>query len=313
MKVAVSGASGLVGSHLVRRLESLGHEVAILDRVKDSTSSGKRRETPTDASAQRRALAWRPKQGLEDPGVFNELDAVVHLAGKPIADGRWNAEVKKEIRESRTIPTRRLAEQMADAARPPRAWISASAVGYYGDCGDRIVTESDPPAADFLGSTCVEWESACNPAREAGIRVFHPRLGIVQHPSGGALAKLIPLFKSFLGGPVGSGQQYFPWIGLEDVVGGILWALEREDASGAYNFTSPNPVRNREFVQTLGEVLARPAVVPAPAFALRLALGEMADALLLSSCRAVPNRLEEDGYSFQFPDLEACLRSMLKN
>ncbi len=296
MKVAITGASGLVGSALSPFLSTGGHQVVHLVRR---------------APASRGEARWDPAAGAVDPSVLEGVDAVVHLAGENVAEGRWTEAKKARLRTSRLGPTRRLAETLAGLGRRPRVMISASAIGYYGDCGERWVCETDPPADDFLGRLAAEWEAATEPAAEAGVRVVNLRTGIVLSPAGGALGKMLMPFEAGLGGVVGPGTQYMSWVALDDLLGMIHHALDRPDLAGPLNATSPNPVRNAEFTKILGRVLGRPTIARVPAFVLRLAFGEMAEATLLASTRVRPERLQATGYGFRFPDLEGALRHVL--
>ena len=291
--IAVSGSSGLVGTTLCQLLTLLGHRVLRLVR------------SPSERAEE--LAVWSDSR---DANRLAEADAVIHLAGKSIASGRWTDRVKAEIRDSRVDHTTRLCQILSQLDRKPKVLISASATGIYGSRGDEMLSESASPGDDFLADVAEEWEAACDPAREAGIRVVHPRFGVVLSPRGGALAKMLLPAKCF-GGALGSGRQWWSWIGLDDVVGGIYHALATESLSGPVNFVSPQPLTNRDFATTLGRVLGRPAILPAPAFVLRMALGEMADALLLASSRASSQRLIESGYRFRFSDLESCLRYLL--
>ena len=295
MRIAITGASGLIGKALAPALEADRHEVLRLVR-REATTKGE--------------IRWDPASGSIDARALEGLDAVVHLAGENIAAGRWTEARKARLRSSRVGPTRLLAEALAGLARKPQVLVSASALGFYGDRGDTWLSEADAPADDFLGRLSVEWEGAAAAAREAGIRVVHPRIGIVLSPLGGALAKMLPPFKAGLGGVVGPGTQYFSWITLDDLVGVIQHVLDRGDIEGPVNAVAPSPVTNSELTQTLGRVLRRPAVLPLPAFALRLALGEMAETLL-ASARLRPERLLATGYRFRFPELEGALRHAL--
>ncbi|MCC7493051.1 MAG: TIGR01777 family oxidoreductase [Fimbriimonadaceae bacterium] len=292
-RVLVSGASGLVGRALLPLLLAAGHEVVTLSR-----HSGRGR------------VGWDPAHGRLDPAVVTGFDAVVHLAGEPLAAGRWSAARKERIRQSRSAGTRLLAAALAAADRPPAVLVAASAVGWYGDRGDQELTEQSTPGSGFLAEVCRDWEAACDPAREAGLRVVNLRLGVVLSPAGGALAKMLPAARLGLGGPLGNGRQVVSWIALDDVIGAIYHALADPTLSGPVNLTAPTPVTNREFALRLGQVLRRPAILPAPAAALRLALGEMAD-LLLGGQRVLPAALQAAGYQFRLPDLEGALRHVL--
>lgn len=295
MRIAVTGASGLVGSALVPALRAGGHEVLRLVR-----------REPRGADEVR----WDPAAKTIEAARLEGLDAVVHLSGENIADGRWTDAKKARLRSSRVGSTRFLSETLAGLARKPSVLVSASAVGYYGDRGEAWLAENALPATDFFGQLSVEWESAAAHAAHAGIRVVHPRTGIVLSPAGGALAKMLLPFKLGIGGVVGSGRQYFSWIALDDVVGVIHHMLARSDLSGPVNVAAPEPVTNAELTKTLGRVLGRPTFVPVPAFALRIAFGEVADALLAST-RLRPERLLETGYRFRYPELEGALRHVL--
>jgi uncharacterized protein len=289
LKVAVSGASGFVGASLVKELELRGHSVL---RMVRRTGQLKDNE-----------LAWVPEQGLVNPEVICELDAVCHLAGRSIAAGRWSAAEKQRIRDSRVLSTQQLVKQLVASPSRPSTFISASAVGIYGDCSDAMVDETHPAGEDFLARVACEWEAAANPLSENEVRVVHPRLGIVLDSRGGALAKMLPIFRLGIAGRLGNGSQYWSWMALSDVVQGLCWALENETVRGAYNFVATQPVTNAEFTSLLAKALHRPAVLPAPAFLLRLATGEMADALLLASCRAIPQRLEHEQFSMRYRTL----------
>lgn len=293
LKVAVSGCSGLVGGNLRSMLSLLGHTVRPIIRTDSSDSEG--------------IAAWSSSGRASE---LQEMDAIVHLAGKPIASGRWTEETKRQIASSRVDKTRQLCETLASLPRKPKVLLCASAVGYYGDRGDELLTEDSEAGDDFLADVAADWERACEPAVDAGIRVVHLRLGIVISARGGALAKML-LPAKFCSGHVGSGKQWVSWIALDDVLGAIYHAIATPELEGAVNLVAPNPVTNKEFARTLGRILGRPALVPAPAFALRLIMGEMADALLLSSTRVNPERLLSTGYEFRFPELPSVLRYTL--
>jgi hypothetical protein len=296
MKVAITGASGLVGSALVPFLTTGGHEVVRLVRR---------------APLAKDEVRWDPEAGAIDRAALEGVDAVVNLSGESIADGRWSDARKALLRSSRVGPTRLLAQTLAGLKKKPKVLVSASAIGYYGNRGEAWVTEKDTPTDDFLGRLSVEWEEAAAPAAKAGIRVVNPRIGIVLSPAGGALGKMLLPFRAGLGGVLGPGAQHMSWIAIDDLLGVLHHLLERDDIEGAVNAVAPAPVTNTVFTKTLGRVLGRPTIAPAPAFALRLAFGAMADALLLASTRVRPGRLEASGYRFRFPDLEGALRHLL--
>jgi uncharacterized protein len=298
MDVLVSGSSGLIGSALVSALGNEGHRVLRLTRF------GKDLED---------AVRWDPSAGTIDAVLLEGIDAVVHLAGESIAEGRWTVAKKARIRDSRVQGTRLLAETIAGLSAPPSVMVSASAVGYYGDRGNELLREDRESGSDFLAEVCREWEAAAHPAREAGIRVVHPRIGVVLSTEGGALARTLPIFKLGGGGRIGSGRQYLSRIALDDVVGAIIHALTTDSLDGPANVGSPNPLTNMEYTKTLGQVLNRPTIFPLPAPMARLALGEVADALLLASQRIEPAKLKETGYEFRHPELEGALRHLVGN
>jgi uncharacterized protein (TIGR01777 family) len=296
MKIAVTGASGLIGSALVPFLTTGGHEVRRLVR-RDPRGEDE--------------IRWDPTKDEIDAAALEGVDAVVNLSGESVAGGRWTDARKARIRDSRIESTRTLARALASLKRKPKVLLSASAIGYYGDQREEWVTESSLPADDFLARLAVDWEAAAAPAAEAGIRVAHPRIGLVLSPAGGALGKLLPAFRLGLGGVVGPGRQYMSWVALDDVLGALHHALVDEGVSGPFNLVAPEPVTNREFTKTLGRVLGRPTVAAVPAFALKAVLGQMAEATLLASTRVRPKRLQSSGYRFRFPDLEGGLRHLL--
>lgn len=299
MIVAVTGSTGLLGSALVPLLTSGGHGVVRLVRGAPATASGERQ------------ARWDPDTGAVEPSGLAGVDTVVHLAGESVAGGRWTEARKRRIRESRVPATRRLCETLARLPQPPRALLCASAIGYYGHRGDQVLREESAPGAGFLADLCREWEAAAEPAARRGIRVVHLRIGLVLSPKGGALAAMLPVFRLGLGGPVGAGAQWMSWIGIDDMLGAILHALMNEPLAGPVNAVAPAPVTNREFAKTLARVLRRPAVLPFPAFAARLLLGQMADELLLASARVEPARLRATGFAFRDATLEGALRRLL--
>jgi len=295
--VVITGASGLVGRRLTSELLQTGAKVIAAVR------------RPVQEAA--REIHWQPDAGRIDTARIEGVDAVVHLAGENIAGGRWTAAFKQKIRESRLKGTRLVAEAIAGCRAKPQVLVCASAIGYYGDRGEETLSEASAPGNDFLAEVCREWEAACQPARDAGVRVVNVRIGVVLSPEGGALKQMLTPFKMGVGGKVGSGQQYMSWVAIDDVAGATVFLLAKPHAEGPVNLVSPQAVRNVEFTKTLGRVLKRPTIVPAPAFGLRLAFGEMADALLLSSTRVVPQALTATGYQFRQPELEAALRHLL--
>jgi uncharacterized protein (TIGR01777 family) len=303
MKIIVTGSTGLVGSALVRSLLAEGHEVTRMVRGDSQTF-----RAPGTA-----AVRWNPEQGTIDAAELEGHDAAVHLAGEPVAGGRWTDEKKRRILDSRVKSTKLLAETLAGLREKPKVLVSASAIGFYGNRGGEVLHEESASGEDFLSEVCREWEKAALPASQAGIRVVHLRIGIVLSPDGGALAQMLTPFKLGIGGRIGSGSQYMSWIALDDVVGIIKHALDDEQVRGPVNTVAPHPATNDEFTKALGRALNRPALLPMPAFALRLALGrEMADALLLGGARVEPARLKATGYRFLYPELEGALRHVLK-
>ncbi len=301
MKVIVTGSTGLIGRALVRSLLADGHEVTRLVR---GGAQGFR--APGTA-----AVHWDPSRGEIDARELEGHDAAVHLAGEPIAEGRWDEEKKRRIMESRAQGTRLLAEALAGLAAKPKVLVSASATGFYGDRGDEVLREESASGTDFLSEVCREWEKGTLAASRAGLRVVHLRIGFVLSGEGGGLQKMLTPFKLGVGGKVASGRQYVSWITLEDLVRVIRRALEDETLRGPVNAVAPGAVRNEEFTRALGRVLGRPTLLPVPAFALRLAFGEVADATMLTSTRVEPARLREAGFEFGHPEIEGALRSVL--
>lgn len=296
MRILVSGSSGLMGSALVPLLTKAGHTANRLVRGVARAEGD---------------VQWDPEVGAIDQSKLRGVEAVVHLAGENIARSRWTPEVKERIHTSRVRGTRVLSEALARLPERPQVLVSASAVGYYGNRGDEVLTEESGPGQDFLAQVCREWEAATAAASEAGIRAVIPRFGAVLSPTGGALERILPLFRKGIGGRIGSGRQYMSWVAIDDALGVIQKALEDEDLAGPVNATSPNPVTNEEFTRSLSRVLGRPALFSVPASALRLAVGEMADVVLLASQRVVPTRLQAAGFTFRYPDLEGALRHVL--
>jgi uncharacterized protein (TIGR01777 family) len=294
MNVLISGSSGLVGRHLMRLLRASGHEVTRLVR-REQQSADER--------------SWDPASSRVDFSVLAGIDAVVNLAGDNIAQGRWTDAKKKRILESRVQTTGLLADTIAASSNKPEVFVSASAVGFYGDRGDEVLSETSSTGDGFLADVCRQWEGA---AVRAGIRTVLTRFGVILASEDGALAKMKLPFKLGVGGRVGDGKQYWSWITFDDVVRVILFALTHKSLSGPVNVVAPQPVTNAEFTRVLGSVVHRPTIFPMPAFAARLALGEMADEMLLSSARAMPSKLQAAGYSFLHPDLKGGLEAALK-
>lgn len=293
MRVAITGATGLLGGALAEALAARGHQVLPLSRSREKS-----------------ALPWSPRDGFESLDAFREFDALVHLAGESVA-GRWTEEKKRRIRDSRVLSTKALAEQIAGAPTPPKAFVCASAVGYYGDRGDEVLTEEAPPGDGFLAQVGVEWESAALEAGRSGVRVALLRTAVVLSEQGGALEVMARPFRFGLGAVLGSGKQFFPWVSLRDWVRLAVACVEEERWVGPVNMASPNPVRNREFSLALGAALRRPVFLRAPAFVLRLMLGEMADEGLLASQRVVPQRAQERGFEFDDVEVRAALARLL--
>lgn len=296
MNIVVSGSRGLIGRVVCPALTTAGHTIKRLVRGESKGQD---------------EIEWDPRTGSIDAQQFDNVDAVIHLAGESIASGRWSAQKKEELRKSRIETTRALCQSIANLPNPPKVFVCASAIGFYGDSGSKEVDESSPQGDLFLSSLCQEWEAACAPARERGIRVVNLRFGVVLSPRGGALAQMLLPFSMGAGGNIGSGQQYMSWVAIDDVAHVVTRAVSDERLSGPINVTAPYPVTNAQFTKTLGKVLSRPTICPVPAFGARIVFGEMADELLLASCRAVPSRLQSTGFQFQFPQLEPALRHVL--
>lgn len=296
MKILVTGATGLIGRELTTLLTTAGHEVFRLTR-----------KPPTEAND----ITWNPAAGTIPKARLEGLDAVVHLAGENIAKSRWTDAVKAEMRASRVQGTKLLCETLAQLQSPPKTLICAAAIGYYGNRGDEVMTETSSPGTGYLAELCREWEATAEPARQQGIRVVNLRIGVVLSPKGGALEKMLTPFKLGVGGVVGDGKQYWSWVAIDDVIGAIQHCLDHTELSGPVNAVAPNPSTNHDFTKTLGHVLHRPTIFPLPAFAAKLALGEMAEELLLSSTRVIPERLQQTGYQFRCPTLESALRHLL--
>lgn len=306
MRILMAGGSGFLGRALTSSLASAGHDVTILTR-QAAVAPGAR----PDQSA--RLLAWNP-DGTAGPwaGICGPIDAVINLAGESIAARRWSDEQKRRLTDSRVLSTRSLVAFARQASPPPALFVNASAIGYYGNAGDTRLDEEAAPGSDFLARLVVEWEREAASAAGPSTRVAFIRTGIVLDPGDGALAKMLPPFRLGAGGPFGAGRQYMSWIHRDDWVTLARWIVETGATSGAYNATAPTPVTNAEFAKTLGRVLSRPALVPTPPFALKIALGEMAEPLLLYSQRVLPSRATAAGFTFRFPDLEPALRDLLR-
>lgn len=298
MNTLVTGASGLVGTALLPALIAKGHQVKRLVRSAPDKTAG--------------VIEWNPERGMINADNLEGTDAVIHLAGENISEGRWTDEKKKRIRDSRVNGTQFLCETLAKLSSKPQTLISASAIGFYGDRRDEVLTEQSASGSDFLSEVCREWELATKAAADAGIRVVNLRFGVILSAEGGALKKMLTPFKLGVGGKVGSGKQYMSWIALDDAVSAIIFALETESLRGPVNVVTPHAVTNLEYTKALGNVLSRPTFFTVPAFGARLAFGEMADALLLSSARVEPARLKEAGFKFQYPELEGALQHILQ-
>lgn len=299
VKIALTGGTGFIGRRLVRRLTEEGHALHMLVRP-GRTGIGPSVE----------CSVWDVLAGEPPAAALAEADAVIHLAGEPVAQ-RWTPETKRRIRESRVTATRRLVAALARLPQRPRVLVCASAIGYYGSRGDEILTEDSAPGRGFLPEVCVAWEQAAAGAETHGLRVVRLRIGIVLGPEGGALARMLPPFRLGAGGRLGPGTQWMSWIHVEDLVDLIRLALSSDNLRGPVNAVAPTPVRNTEFTETLARILRRPALVPAPALALRLLFGEMGEEVLLASQRVLPKAAEAVGFAFRYPELGAALRNLL--
>jgi uncharacterized protein (TIGR01777 family) len=296
MKILITGGTGLIGRHLIPRLLELGHNVIVVTR------SPEKARQQLDA----RVELWK---GLNERSTLDGIDAVINLAGEPIADKRWTEEQKQRLCNSRWHITQKLVELFAASTQPPAVLISGSAAGYYGDLGEVVVTEEEPPHNEFTHKLCARWEQIACEAQSEHTRVCLLRTGVVLAPKGGILGKMVPPFKLGLGGPIGTGRQYLAWIHIDDMVNGIIWLLDN-DLRGPFNMVSPYPVRNEQFAHALGHALHRPAVLRAPATAVRLLMGE-SSVLVLGGQRALPKRLEESDFGFRWYDLEEALSDVL--
>jgi uncharacterized protein (TIGR01777 family) len=294
---AVSGSSGLIGSALTAALAADGHTIRRMVRREPAPGSGE--------------IFYDPLSGSIEAEKLEGLDGLIHLAGENVAAGRWTRARKARIRESRVKGTRLIAKSLAGLRQPPELLLNASAIGFYGDRGDDELDESSEPGEGFLPSVCLEWERETEPARLAGIRVAMLRIGVVLASEGGALRRMLTPFRLGLGGRLGDGRQFVSWIALADLIRAMLFIIARPELEGAVNGVAPSPVRNAEMTRVLARLLGRPALFPAPAPLLRLALGEMAEGMILASGRVLPNRLLNAGFSFEYPDLESALRRAL--
>lgn len=297
MKILITGASGLIGTALQKSFAEKGYELLLAGRGEPKAAN---------------EIQWDVETGFAEPERLEGLDAVIHLAGENISALRWTEEKKKAIRDSRVKGTHSVVEAIANLREKPKVFISASAVGYYGDRADEQLTETSRPGDTFLANVCKEWETESRRAEDSGVRTVLLRNGIVLSKNGGVLATMLMPFKLGVGGVVGSGQQWISWIAIEDLVGVVNYALENEHLRGAINATSPNPITNEEFTKTMGDVLYRPTFLPLPEFAVNFVFGEMGDALLLDSTRVIPKRLEEAGFEFKFPDLKQALENAVR-
>jgi hypothetical protein len=299
MKILISGASGLVGTHLIPTLKEKNHEIFRLVRKTPKTTD---------------EIQWDADRGFSESehAKLENFDAVVHLAGDNVASENWSDEKKRKIRDSRVNGTRVLVDALKSLQNPPKTFISASATGFYGDRKDEVLTEDSAKGVGFLPEVCAAWEAESAKAENFGARAVMPRIGVVLAKDGGALEKMLTPFKFGVGGRVGSGRQWMSWIALEDLIRIIHFALENTELRGVVNATAPNPVTNEEFTQTFGKVLNRPTILPAPEFAIKLMFGEMGETLLLQGCRVVPKRLTENGFEFKFPHLEPALKAALE-
>lgn len=297
MKILITGASGMIGKALQTELRNGGHELLLATRSEPNSPE---------------QVQWSIDDGFSDLAKLDGIDAVVHLAGENIAGLRWTEEKKKAIRDSRVKGTRNLVDALAGLSVKPKVFVSASAIGFYGDRADEELTETSSSGSTFLAEVCREWEAESRRAEDLGIRTVLLRTGIVLSKDGGALGTMLLPFKMGVGGVIGSGKQWMSWISLDDHIAAIKYALENDNVRGAVNSTSPNPVTNEEFTATLGEVLYRPTFIPLPEFAVSMLLGEMGDALLLASTKVLPKRLDDAGFEFRFPHLKEAIEDAVK-
>jgi uncharacterized protein len=313
VRVVISGGTGFIGRALVMAMTERGDDVVVLSRgSREGAGCGGLgpRKGCLGGSGKVELATWTPEQPGEWSRVVDGADAVVHLAGAGVLDAPWTPERREVLRSSRIRSTELLAEAIARAEKKPRVFVSSSATGYYGSqTGDTVLAEDAPPGTDFLAQLCRDWEAAAAPAREAGVRVAHPRIGLVLGRNGGMLAKMIPAFKAFLGGPVGTGAQYMGWVHIVDTVRALEHAMDTE-LTGPFNITAPEPVTMNAFAHALGQALGRPALVRVPEFAVKLAFGDRAEAIL-SGQRVVPRSLSDSGFAFVFPELASALADIV--
>jgi uncharacterized protein (TIGR01777 family) len=319
MKIVIAGGSGFLGRPLAEMYAEEGHDVRVLTR---SLPDGESRHDPGTGMPGVTRVGWAPALRMPEaraaapaavtgwPATLEDADAVVNLAGESLAAKRWTPQRKALLHDSRIVPTRAIVRAIAATTKPPRVLISASGVGYYGAAGSEPKTEDSPAGSDFVAQLCVDWEAEARPAEASGTRVVLLRTGVVLERSGGALTEMIPFFKYFVGGPIGSGRQYMSWIHRLDYVEMVRWIVETPAVEGALNATAPDPVTNREFVRALGRGLGRPSIVPAPAFALKIMFGELATPLLLSGQRVLPAKAQAHGYHFRYPEIDIAMRGI---